>query len=44
MQLNRDVALPEVVRAKYDQGAGWFTRLSRALGARRPEAGAIDCY
>lgn len=44
VQLNRDVALPEVVRAKYDQGAGWFTRLSRALGARRAEAGAIDCY
>lgn len=44
VQLNREVALPEVVRAKYDRGAGWFTRLSRALGGRRPEAGAIELY
>ncbi len=42
VQLNRDVALPEVVRAKYDRGAGWLARLQRALSGRRPEAGSIE--
>jgi nitric oxide synthase oxygenase domain/subunit/sulfite reductase alpha subunit-like flavoprotein/hemoglobin-like flavoprotein len=41
VQLNRDVALPEVVRARYDRGAGWLARLQRALVGRRPEAGSI---
>lgn len=42
VQLNRDVALPEVVRAKYDRGAGWMSRLQRAFGGRRAEAGSIE--
>ncbi|MBP7242605.1 nitric oxide synthase oxygenase [Amaricoccus sp.] len=42
VQLNRDVALPEVVRAKYDRGAGWFARLGRALAGRRGDAGSIE--
>jgi hypothetical protein len=42
VQLNRDAALPEVVRAKYDRGAGWMARLQRALGGGRPDAGSID--
>jgi sulfite reductase alpha subunit-like flavoprotein len=44
VQLNRDVALPEVVRAKYDRGAGWMTRLQRALIGRRAEAASIERY
>ncbi|MBP7003677.1 MAG: hypothetical protein KBB57_19345, partial [Amaricoccus sp.] len=42
VQLNRDVALPEVVRAKYDQGAGWLARLGRAFVGRRAEGGSIE--
>ncbi len=42
VQLNRDVALPEMVRAKYDRGAGWLARLQRVLGGRRSDAGAIE--
>lgn len=42
VQLNRDVALPEVVRARYDRGAGWLARLQRALSGRRADAGSIE--
>jgi nitric oxide synthase oxygenase domain/subunit/sulfite reductase alpha subunit-like flavoprotein/hemoglobin-like flavoprotein len=42
VQLNREVALPELVRAKYDRGAGWLARITRALSGRRPEAGSIE--
>jgi nitric oxide synthase oxygenase domain/subunit/sulfite reductase alpha subunit-like flavoprotein/hemoglobin-like flavoprotein len=42
VQLNRDVALPEVVRAKYDRGAGWVARLGRAFAGRGAEAGSIE--
>lgn len=41
VQLNRDVALPEMVRAKYDRGANWFGRLQRALTGRRTQTGSI---
>lgn len=41
VQLNRDVALPEMVRAKYDRGAGWMIRLQRALSKRKSPNGAI---
>ena len=44
VQLNREVALPEMVRAKYDQGSGWMTRLQRALIGRRPRTGSIVQY
>ncbi len=44
VQLNRDVALPELVRAKYDRGAGWLARLQRVLGGRRADAGGIEMY
>jgi sulfite reductase alpha subunit-like flavoprotein len=44
VQLNRDVALPEMVRAKYDAGAGWLSRLQRALTGRRPDQEAIRRY
>lgn len=44
VHLNRDVAMPEVVRAKYDRGAGWMARLQRALTGRRPEAGSIERF
>lgn len=44
VQLNRDVALPEMVRAKYDAGAGWFARLQRALTGKRPDQTAIARY
>ncbi|MBA3325419.1 MAG: nitric oxide synthase oxygenase, partial [Rhodobacteraceae bacterium] len=44
VQLNRDVALPEVVRAKYDRGAGWLARLQRALSGGRAEAGSIERF
>jgi sulfite reductase alpha subunit-like flavoprotein len=41
VQLNHDVAMPEVVRSKYDRGATWLSRLQRALTGRRPPGGAI---
>ena len=44
VQLNRDVALAEVVRDRYDQGAGWLTRLTRKLGTGRPSSSAICRY
>ncbi len=44
VQLNRDVAMPEVVRARYDRGAGWLARLQRVLVGRRAEAGSIERY
>ncbi|WP_299132562.1 nitric oxide synthase oxygenase [uncultured Amaricoccus sp.] len=44
VQLNRDVALPEMVRAKYDQGSGWLMRLQRALTGRKPRTGSIVQY
>ena len=33
VQLNRSVALPEVVRDRYDQGGGWIRRLTRKLSS-----------
>lgn len=44
VQLNHALALPEMVRAKYDQGSGWFGRLQRAFGGRAPESGSIRRY
>ncbi len=44
VQLNRDVALPEMVRGRYDRGAGWLARLQRALGGGRPHPGAIERF
>ncbi len=44
VQLNRDVALPELVRSKYDRGASWLGRLQRALTGRTPESGSIVAY
>ncbi|CAN5796843.1 hypothetical protein BH23PSE1_BH23PSE1_05010 [soil metagenome] len=44
IHLNREVALAEVVREKYDQGAGWLSRLSRVFGARRSEMEAVRRY
>jgi sulfite reductase alpha subunit-like flavoprotein len=41
VQLNREVALPEMVRARYDRGARWLARLQRALTGRAPQAGSI---
>ena len=41
VQLNREVALPEMVRSKYDRGATWLARLQRAFGGRKPQAGSI---
>lgn len=43
VQLNRDVALTEVVRAKYNSGATWFSRLQRALvGSAPTKTSVID--
>jgi len=44
VQLNREVALPEVVRSRYDRGAGWLGRLQRALGGKRAEACSIERF
>ncbi len=44
VQLNRDVALPELVREKYDRGAGWLARLQRALGGKRPDPASIERF
>jgi nitric oxide synthase oxygenase domain/subunit/sulfite reductase alpha subunit-like flavoprotein/hemoglobin-like flavoprotein len=44
VQLNRDVAMPEMVRSKYDQGASWFARLQRALTGGAPGGGSIVTY
>lgn len=44
VQLNRSVALPEVVRDRYDQGGGWIRRLGRKLGAAQRVNPAIRRY
>lgn len=44
VQLNRTVALPEVVRDRYDQGGGWIRRLSRKLGTGQRTSAAIERY
>lgn len=44
IQLNRSVALPEVVREKYDQGGGWVRRLGRKLGANQRVISSIRRY
>lgn len=44
VQLNRSLAMPEMVRAKYDRGATWFGRLQRVLTGRKPQAGSIVTY
>jgi sulfite reductase alpha subunit-like flavoprotein len=41
VQLNRDVALPEVVRARYERGANWLARLQHALLGRKAPSGSI---
>ena len=42
--LNREVALPQVVRERYDRGTGWVSRLTRKLGANRGTTSAIHRY
>jgi sulfite reductase alpha subunit-like flavoprotein len=44
VQLNRDVALPEILRERYDQGGGWVRRLGRKLGTSRRATPAIRRY
>lgn len=44
VQLNRTVALPEVVRDRYDQGKGWVSRLGRKLSASQWVLPAIRRY
>ncbi len=44
VHLNRDTALPEMMKAKYDRGAGWMARLQRALIGGRIDATAIERF
>lgn len=44
VQLNRAIALPEMVRTKYDQGSGWLGRIQQVLTGRLPDSGSILRY
>lgn len=40
--LNREVAMPEIVQFRYNQGAGWLRRIQRALVGKRSDTDAIE--
>ncbi len=42
VQLNRDTAMAEVMRARYDRGSTWLGRIGRAITGRRPDQGSIE--
>jgi sulfite reductase alpha subunit-like flavoprotein len=44
VQLNRAIALPEMVRSRYDRGAGWLGRIQQVLTGRIPDSGSILRY
>ena len=44
VQLNRAIALPEMVRSRYDRGAGWLGRIQQVLTGRMPDSGSILRY